>query len=96
MIVLEDGAEDFNAEEEMFEIITVVETFGEVWGVLEVAGFEFTSTEITMIPDNMVPTSMEGVAKVQQLIDMLEENDDVYHNAEYQRNLRDWVFEGIA
>jgi len=42
--------------------------------------------EITMLPDDMVPTSMEGAVKVQALIDMLEDNEDVqdvYHNAEY-------------
>jgi len=86
MIALEAGAEDFNAEEEMFEIITTVETFGQVREVLEEAGFEFASAEITMIPDNMTTVTMEGAVKVQALIDMLEDNEDVqdvYHNAEY-------------
>lgn len=86
MIALEAGAEDFNAEEEMFEIITAVENFGVVREVLEAAGFEFASAELTMIPDNMTPISMEGAVKVQKLIDMLEDDDDVqdvYHNAEF-------------
>jgi YebC/PmpR family DNA-binding regulatory protein len=86
MIALEAGAEDFNAEEEMFEVITAVENFGVVREVLEAAGFEFASAELTMIPDNMTPISMEGAVKVQKLIDMLEDDDDVqdvYHNAEF-------------
>jgi YebC/PmpR family DNA-binding regulatory protein len=86
MIALEAGAEDVNTEEEMFEIITSVENFGVVREVLEGAGFEFASAELTMIPDNMTPISMEGAAKVQKLIDMLEDDDDVqdvYHNAEF-------------
>jgi len=86
MIALEAGAEDFNAEEEMFEIITAVENFGEVREVLEAAGLEFASAELTMIPDNMTPISMEAAVKVQKLIDMLEDDDDVqdvYHNAEF-------------
>jgi YebC/PmpR family DNA-binding regulatory protein len=86
MIALEAGAEDFNAEEEMFEIITAVESFGVVREVLEAAGFEFASAELTMIPDNMTPISMEGAVKMQKLIDMLEDDDDVqdvYHNAEF-------------
>ena len=86
MIALEAGAEDFNAEVEMFEIITAVETFGHVREVLEAAGFEFASAELTMIPDNMTPISMEAAVKVQKLIDMLEDDDDVqdvYHNAEF-------------
>jgi transcriptional/translational regulatory protein YebC/TACO1 len=39
-----------------------------------------------MIPDNMTPISMEAAVKVQKLIDMLEDDDDVqdvYHNAEF-------------
>ena len=86
MMALEAGAEDFNAEEEMFEIITAVENFGQVREVLEAAGLEFASAELTMIPDNMTPISMEGAVKVQKLIDMLEDDDDVqdvYHNAEF-------------
>ncbi|MCB2289007.1 YebC/PmpR family DNA-binding transcriptional regulator [Clostridium sp. CS001] len=86
MMALEAGAEDFNAEEEMFEIITAVENFGVVREVLEAAGFEFASAELTMIPDNMTPISMEAAVKVQKLIDMLEDDDDVqdvYHNAEF-------------
>ncbi|MFT5871284.1 MAG: YebC/PmpR family DNA-binding regulatory protein [Clostridium sp.] len=86
MIALEAGAEDFNAEAEMFEIITTIENFGAVREVLETAGFEFVSAEFTMIPDNMIPVSLEGAGKVQRLIDMLEDDDDVqdvYHNAEF-------------
>ena len=39
-----------------------------------------------MIPDNMTPIIMEAAVKVQKLIDMLEDDDDVqdvYHNAEF-------------
>lgn len=86
MLALEAGAEDFNAEEEMFEIITTVEAFGEVREALETSGLQFASAELTMIPDNMMAISMEGAVKVQKLIDMLEDDDDVqdvYHNAEF-------------
>jgi len=86
MLALDAGAEDFNAEEEIFEIVTAVEAFGHVREVLEKAGFAFASAELTMIPDTMVPVDMEGASKVQRLIDTLEDNEDVqdvYHNAEY-------------
>lgn len=86
LLALEAGAEDFNAETEMFEIITAVENFGAVRETLEAAGFEFESAALTIIPDNMTPVSMEGAGKVQRLIDMLEDDDDVqdvYHNAEF-------------
>ncbi|NEZ45628.1 YebC/PmpR family DNA-binding transcriptional regulator [Clostridium niameyense] len=86
MQALEAGAEDFNAEEEAFEIITTMESFGLVREALEKEGFEFASAELTMIPDNYVEVSMEDAAKVQKLIDTIEDDDDVqnvYHNAEF-------------
>lgn len=86
MQVLDAGAEDFNAEDEVFEITTTPETFTEVRENLEKQGYEFMSAEITMIPENYTSLSMEDSEKVQRLIDKLEEDDDVqdvYHNAEF-------------
>lgn len=86
MQALDAGAEDFNAEDEVFEVITAVEDFGKVREKLEKQGFEFLSADITMIPDNTVSVDMETAEKVQKLVDKLEEDDDVqdvYHNAEF-------------
>lgn len=86
MAALDAGAEDFNAQEEVFEITTAMEEFSNVREALEKAGYEFMSAELTMIPDTYVALNMEDSAKVQRLIDKLEDDDDVqdvYHNAEY-------------
>lgn len=86
MVALDAGAEDFNAEEEVFEVITEMANFGIVREALEEQGFEFLSAEITMIPDNNVEVDMEVAAKIQKLVDLLEDDDDVqnvYHNAEF-------------
>jgi DNA-binding regulatory protein, YebC/PmpR family len=86
MQALDAGAEDFDAQEEVFEITTTPEDFGTVREALEGAGLEFLSAEITMIPDTMSAVDMETAAKVQKLIDKLEDDDDVqdvYHNAEF-------------
>ena len=86
MAALEAGAEDFNAEEDAFEITTVYEEFSVVREALEKAGYEFASAETTMIPDTYTALDMEGAEKVQKLIDKLEDDDDVqdvYHNAEF-------------
>ncbi|WP_333887503.1 YebC/PmpR family DNA-binding transcriptional regulator [Clostridium sp.] len=86
MQALDAGAEDFNAEEEVFEIITTVEDFSGVREKLESEGLEFISSEITMIPDNMVAVDVEAAGKVEKLIDKLEDDDDVqsvYHNADF-------------
>ncbi|NMA57667.1 YebC/PmpR family DNA-binding transcriptional regulator [Clostridium cochlearium] len=86
MIALDAGAEDFEASEEVFEIITSPEDFGEVREKLEAEGFEFLSAEVTMIPDTTIEIPMERAEGLQKLIDKLEDDDDVqnvYHNAEF-------------
>ncbi|MCI1944303.1 YebC/PmpR family DNA-binding transcriptional regulator [Clostridium luticellarii] len=86
MQALDAGAEDFDAQDEVFEIITAAEDFGKVREKLETEGFDFLSADITMIPDNTVSVDMETAEKVQNLIDKLEEDDDVqdvYHNADF-------------
>ncbi|WMJ81215.1 YebC/PmpR family DNA-binding transcriptional regulator [Clostridium sp. MB40-C1] len=86
MIALEVGAEDFNSEDEVFEIITDPADFSTVREELEKAGYEFAQAEVTMIPDMMTSLDMETAPKVQKLIDLLEDDDDVqdvYHNAEF-------------
>ncbi len=86
MAALDAGAEDFNAEEEVFEITTAMGDFSSVRVTLEEAGYEFLSAELTMIPDILVTLKLEDCEKVQNLIDKLEDDDDVqsvYHNAEF-------------
>ena len=86
MAALDAGAEDFNAQEEVFEIITSPEEFSKVREALEAAGYEFLNAEVTMIPENTVEVDMATAEKVQKLIDKLEDDDDVqdvYHNAEF-------------
>lgn len=86
MQALDAGAEDFNVQDEVFQITTTVEDFGAVRENLENQGFEFLSSEITMIPDNTVSVDVATAGKVQKLIDKLEDDDDVqdvYHNADF-------------
>ncbi|KEI11243.1 transcriptional regulator [Clostridium novyi B str. ATCC 27606] len=86
MQALEAGAEDFSAEEEVFEITTDPADFSEVREELEKNGYSFLEADITMIPDVMTAVDMETAPKTQKLLDMLDDDDDVqdvYHNAEY-------------
>lgn len=86
MAALDAGAEDFEAGEEVFEITTVLEDFGIVREALETSGYEFVEANITMIPDNYVSVDAETAAKIEKLVDRLEDDDDVqdvYHNAEF-------------
>lgn len=86
MAALDAGAEDFEAQDEVFEITTALEDFSKVRETLESAGYEFLSAEITMIPDIYAALDMESAEKVQKLIDKIEDDDDVqdvYTNAEF-------------
>lgn len=92
MKVLELGAEDFAAEEEVFVITTSQEDFSSVREALEKENFEFESAELTMIPDNTVSLSMEDAERVQKLVDKMEDNDDVqdvWHNAEFPEDFEE-------
>ncbi len=86
MDALEAGADDFNVEEECFEVLTAVEKFSSVREALEASGYSFVQAEINYIPQNTtVLEDPDAVTKMEKLIDMLEENDDVqnvYHTWE--------------
>ncbi len=86
MTALDAGAEDMKTEEDVFEIYTAPNDFSSVREKLEQAGYAFLSADKQMIPQNYIAVAdEETVQKIQKLLDMLDENDDVnevYHNAE--------------
>lgn len=77
LMALDAGAEDFNVEDEYYEILTSPEDFSTVREKLEANGIEFVEADVTMIPQNYVSITDEERIKVEKLIDMLEDNDDV-------------------
>ncbi len=83
---LEAGAADFVAEDEVFEIFTEPADFNAVLDDLTGKGYEFVSAEVEMVPDTYTTiTDEDAIVKMQKLLDMLEENDDVqnvWHNWE--------------
>lgn len=86
MDALEAGAEDFNVEEDCYEIMTTPEDFSATRDALDAAGYAFVQAEINYIPQTTtVLENEEDIKKMEKLIDMLEENDDVqnvYHTWE--------------
>lgn len=84
MDALDAGADDFEAQEECFEITTTPDNFGGVLTALEEKGYAFASAEVAMVPQNYVKLeSDDDVKNMEKLIDLLEEDDDVqnvYHN----------------
>lgn len=86
MEALDAGAEDFNVEEEYFEIITSPDDFSSVRSALESKGYEFAEAEVQMIPQTTTKlTDPKQIELMDKLIEKLEDLDDVqnvYHNWE--------------
>ena len=85
MQVLELGAEDFTAEENVYEIITAPSDFSAIREELEKQGLEFLEAEVQMVPSTTVALDEKGAEKMEKLIDRLNDLDDVmnvYHNWE--------------
>ena len=86
MTVLDAGAEDMKTLDDAFEIYTDPNEISAVREQLENGGMTFLSAEVQMVPQNTVALpDEETLTKVQKLLDMLEDNDDVqnvWHNAE--------------
>ena len=84
MLALDAGAEDFSEEEDSYEVITDPDNFSAVREALEKAGIPMVEADITMIPQNWVElTDEEAIKKMQRILDLLDEDDDVqavYHN----------------
>ena len=84
MVALDAGAEDFNEEEDSYEILTDPDDFNEVHKVLTEQNIPMVSAEITMIPQTTVELTDETDLKnIQRTLDLLDADDDVqqvYHN----------------
>lgn len=81
---LETGADDFTFDGDVFEISTEPNDLGAVRDALEEKGYEFLSAEVQYVPRTMTAIDDPDMAvKMEKLIDMLEDNDDVqsiWHN----------------
>jgi len=76
VITDEDGA---------IEVLTPPHDFEAVKEALEAAGLTAEVAEVTMRPENTIELSGDDAAKMQKLLDVLEDLDDVqnvFHNAE--------------
>ena len=86
MMALDAGAEDVRTDEDVVEILTDPNEFSKIREALEQQGLTFLSAEVQKIPQNTVEvTDPDTIDKIQKMLDLLEESDDVqnvYHNAE--------------
>ena len=85
-VALEAGAEDVITDEEgAIEVLTAPGDFETVKEALEAAGLQAEVAEVTMRAENSIELAGDDAQKMQKLLDMLEDQDDVqnvYHNAE--------------
>ena len=85
MLALEAGAEDFDSDEEVYEITVEPSNFTEVREKLESEGLTFLEAEVQMLPSTTIALDAQAQEKMERLIERLEDLDDVmnvYHNAE--------------
>jgi YebC/PmpR family DNA-binding regulatory protein len=78
LAALDAGADDIVSEDEYWRVSTPPTDLHKVRTALEEAGIPVESSDLTMIPTQLVPLDDAGNAKkVLQLIDALEDHDDV-------------------
>ena len=85
-IALEAGAEDVITDEEgAIEVLTAPGDFEAVKNALQAAGLTPEMAEVTMRAENTIALEGDDAERMQKLLDVLEDLDDVqnvYHNAE--------------
>jgi len=90
------GAEDVQADGDVFEVTSATENLSAVREAIEAAGFTIESAELSMVPKTTVVVDDESAAKsVMRLIEALEDDDDVqevYANFD----IPDKVLEAVA
>ena len=84
-VALEAGAEDVITDADgAIEVLTAYADFENVKGALEAAGLTAEVAGVTMRPENTIELTGDDAERMQKLLDVLEDLDDVqdvYHNA---------------
>lgn len=85
-IAIDNGAEDVMLEDNQLEVITKPDTYHSVMQALREKDFEIENSELSMNANIKVTLDNETREKLERLIDMLEDLDDVqnvFTNAEF-------------
>jgi YebC/PmpR family DNA-binding regulatory protein len=84
-VALECGADDVITDEDgAIEVLTQPSQFEAVRNALEAAGLKPDMAEVTMRAENSIELSADDAARMQKILDILEDLDDVqnvFHNA---------------
>ncbi|MBP6853084.1 MAG: YebC/PmpR family DNA-binding transcriptional regulator, partial [Rhodoferax sp.] len=84
-VALDAGADDVLVDDDgAIEVLTGPTDLEKAQQALEAAGLKAEVAEVTMRPENVVELAGDDAARMQKLLDVLEDLDDVqavYHNA---------------
>jgi YebC/PmpR family DNA-binding regulatory protein len=77
--VLDAGADDFQDDEDNWEVLTVPENFHPVNEAVKKLGIEPATASVSMIPANYVKLEGKPAQQMVKLMEALEDHDDVQH-----------------
>jgi YebC/PmpR family DNA-binding regulatory protein len=87
-VALEAGADDvISGDDGSIEVLTAVPDFEAVKNALEAAGLKPEIAEVTMRAENSIALAGDDAVRMQKLLDVIEDLDDVqdvHHNAEIE------------
>lgn len=92
MTCIDCGADDFNAADDEYEILTSSADFSAVREQLETKNFTFTRSEIENIPINYISIEGDNLDRFCHMLEIFEEDDDVqnvYHNADLPEDIEE-------
>ena len=83
MDAMDCGADDFEADGDVFTVYTTPDDFNAVADAMSAKNYKFVSAQIEMVPQNYVKLSPEDADKMEKMLDLFDDDDDVqntWHN----------------
>ncbi|MCH7818650.1 MAG: YebC/PmpR family DNA-binding transcriptional regulator [Candidatus Marinimicrobia bacterium] len=94
-VAVEAGAEDIQAEDDMYEIITTPENYESLKSALDSSGITIDSAELTQLPSNSKKIEGDDAKKFLHLMEEIESHDDI-QNVYSNFDIDDSVIEELA
>ena len=94
LLAIDGGADDVNVESEPIEVYTEPQTLEDVRRVLEKAGIQVDSAEVSMQPKTTILLGEKEAIQTLRMVERLEELDDiqkVYFNADFDAEVLEKV-----
>ena len=76
---IDAGADDFQEDEDNWEVISPPESHDKVLEAIKAAGAEPVTAQLAMLPQNLVKVEGKAARQLLKLMDLLEDQDDVQH-----------------